>query len=160
MNVLAVIFVVLIQCGFLFGQDGSDMNYIKPEELNKSFVRRKLHLDFYNVTRGLLGQQTRIGDKITLEINGKKVVFAEKRIDDGLNNWFFEQYLESIDKVDGLKLRIKEFELLKINKHNLLVKGFFVFVDNKGKTLEKKSFTKELSFPKKDIVEYLFKAKD
>lgn len=161
MKILAFIFVVLIQCSILFGQDGSDIAYIKPEELNKSYIGRKLHLDFYNVTRNWLGEQKhKTGDKVVVEVQGKKVTFIEHRNDDGFNNWFSQQYLESVEKIDSYKLRIKEFKLLKINKNDILVQGFFVFIDNKDKTLEEKSFTKELSFPKKDIVEYLFKAKD
>lgn len=163
MKLFAVIFVVLVQCSVLFGQDGSDINYVKSEELNNSYVGQKLHLDFYKVTRNWLGVQKpspRIGEKIIVEINNKRVAFIENRKDDGYNYWFSQQYLESVEKVDGFKLRIKEFGLLEIQNDNISVKGFFVFVNKKGKILDEKSFTKELTFPKKDIVEYLVKAKD
>lgn len=158
MKGLVVIFVFLIQSIHLFGQDGSDINYIKPNELDKQYIGRRLHLDFHQRSFGL--RDKRLLDKIIVEINGKKVIFIEHRKDDGYNNWFSQQYLESVEKVNGLSLRIKEFELLEIDKDNILVKGFFQFVDNVDKNLAKKSFTKKLSFPKKDIVEYLFKAND
>lgn len=160
MRLLVVTFVILIQCGFLFGQDGSDMNYVKPAQLNDSYVGRRLHLDFGQRSFGAdRYQANKPLDTIFIEVNGKKVKFIERRVDDGYNNWFSEQYLESVEKTDGLTLIIKEFELLKINKNDILVKAFFI-VNKADQALPDKSFTKDLSFEKKEIIEFLFKAKD
>jgi len=161
MRLFVVAFVILIQCGFLFGQDGSDMNYVKTEQINESYIGRRLHLDFYE--RSFVpswDRDKRRLETIEIQISDKKIKFIEHRTDDGFNNWFSDQYLESVEDVEGLKLRIKEFELLKVNEKDISVKGFFVFVDKNGKILPEKSFTKDLSFEKKEIIELLFKAKD
>lgn len=161
MRLFVVTFVILIQCGFLFAQDGGDMNYVQPEELNESYTGRRLHIDFGQKSfAASWNEDKRRLDTILIEVNGKKVKFIEHRVDDGFNNWFSKQYLESVEETDGLKLRITQFELLKVNEKDILVKAFFVFVTKTGQVLPEKSFTKELSFEKKEIIELLFKAKD
>lgn len=161
MRLLVVTFVILIQCGFLFGQDGGDMNYTKPEALNESYVGRRLHLDFYESSFvPSWDRDKRRLNTVEIKVNDKKIKFIEHRTDDGFNNWFSRQYLESIEKIEGLRLRIKEFELLEFNEKEIKVKAFFVFVGKDELVLPKKSFTKELSFEKKEIIELLFKAKD
>jgi hypothetical protein len=158
MRVLFFIFCVLFQCSLLFGQDGGDINYIEPQKLNKSFIGRRLHLDFYKKSSYYI--ENRSFDIVKIEVNKNNVDFIEHRQDDGYNNWFSRQYLESVERIGDFRLRVIEFELLKINKKDILVRGFFVFVDKKGKIKEEKSFTQDLLFNKKDIIEYLFKAKD
>lgn len=160
MRLFVVTFVVLVQCGFLFGQDGSDMNYVKPEELDKSYIGRRLHLDFGQRSFGARRiKDNKPLDTVLIEIDGKTIKFIEHREDDGFNNWFSRQYLESVEEIEGSKLRIKEFELLKAGEKDISVKGFFVFVDKTGRVLPEKSFTRDLSFEKKEIIEFLFKAK-
>lgn len=162
MKLLAVLFVILFQCSFLFGQDGSDMNYVKLNDLNNKFIGRKLHIDFNqrSFCRCFDSRNKRVLDTISIEINGKTVQFKEHRVDDGFNNWFKDQYLESTDKIDGFKLRIKEFELLDSKEDFISVKAFFVPIDKNEKLLVEKSFSKDLSFEKKEIVELLFKANE
>src|SRR5215204_6326672 len=112
---------LLLSGTFAFGQDGSDMNYLKPEKLNGSHVGRRLHLDFYRESSGWgyrFGKDRNV-DKVFLEINGKQLDFNEHREDDGFNNWFSEQYLESSDK----KVRIREFKLLQVKKENNRLSG-------------------------------------
>jgi hypothetical protein len=163
MRLLAVTFVLLVQCGFLFGQDGSNIDYVKTAELNQSYIGRKMHLDFNQMSFVFFPSKpppNRSADTVIIGVNGKKVKFIEHRVDDNFNAWFFQQYLESAEEIEGSKLRITEFELLKINKKGISVKAFFVFVDKKEQILPDKSFTKEISFEKKEIVEFLFKAKE
>jgi hypothetical protein len=139
---------IFIHVTFLFGQDGSNINYVKPESLNEKQIGRVIQIDFYRKSFGALaskGNGVNI-DKILLEINGKKIEFIEHREDDGFNNWFSGQYLESIDK----KIRIKEFKLLKIEKESILVMGYFTAAP----------FKQEFSFKKKDIAEILIKSID
>ncbi len=158
MRVLFFIFCVLSQCSLLFGQDGSDINYIEPQKLNKSFIGRRLHLDFYK--KSSYYTENISFDIVKVKVDKNSVDFIEHRQDDGYNNWFSRQYLESVESIGDFRLRIKEFELLKIKKNYVLVKGFFIFVDKNEQIIRKKSFTQDLLFNKKDIVEYLFKAKD
>jgi hypothetical protein len=86
-------------------------------------------------------------DKVLIDIDGKQMEFVEHRKDDGFNNWFSQQYLESVDSVNGKKIRIKEFKLVAIRKENILVLGYFT----------EKPFARELSFKKNEIAELLFK---
>ena len=142
MRIVIITIFVLIQVGFLFGQDGSDINYIKPENLNSSHIGRIIQIDFFRRSFGGLHI-----DKILIDVNSKQIEFIEHREDDGFNAWFAQQYLESVDAVDGKKIIIKEFKLIKIEKESILVIGYFT----------DKSFTKELSFKKSEIAELLFK---
>lgn len=159
MRYLAILCAILIQCGFILGQDGSDMKYIESEKLDDSYIGRKLHLDFNQRSFAMFGSNRPL-DKVIINVNGKKVQFIEHRVDDGYNSWFSQQYLESVEEIESLKLRITEFELLKVNKESIVVKGFFNFINKQKQVLQQKSFTQELSFKKKDITEFLFKAKN
>jgi hypothetical protein len=146
MRILTVTVFVLIHISFLFGQDGSNINYVKVEELNKSHIGRVIQIDFYRKSFGALGG-TGDGvdiDKVLLNVNDKQIEFVEHREDDGYNNWFSRQYLESVDK----KIKIKEFKLLKIEKETITVTGYFTV----------KPFIQEFSFKKKEIAVILIKA--
>ena len=135
------------------------MKYIESEKLDDSYIGRKLHLDFNQRSFAMFGSNRPL-DKVIINVNGKKVQFIEHRVDDGYNSWFSQQYLESVEEIESLKLRITEFELLKVNKESIVVKGFFNFINKQKQVLQQKSFTQELSFKKKDITEFLFKAKN
>ncbi len=69
--------------------------------------------------------------------------FIEHREDDGFNNWFSGQFLESSDK----KIKLKEFKLLEIEPDTIKVTGYFTV----------KPFAEDFTFSKKDIVEILIK---
>jgi hypothetical protein len=155
-----VVLLTLIQYLTCFAQDGGNMNYLKPNEINKSYIGRKLHIDFYRKSFAHFLDKTRDLDTVKIKVNGKKTNFKEHRVDDGYNNWFSQQYLESIEKTDNLKLRIEKFELLKFDDADIFVKAFFIFVNDDGKVLSEKLFTRKLTFPKKDIVELLFEVKN
>lgn len=159
MRFFVLIFVILVQYGFIFGQDGSDISYVETEKLDQSYIGRRLHIDFGQRSFGGFGTRKSL-DTVAVDVNGRKIKFIEHRVDNGFNNWFSQQYLESVEEVEGLKLRITYFELLEINENDILVKAFFAYIDKKGRILPGKSFTKVLSFEKKEITEFLFKAKD
>ncbi len=141
----------------IFAQDGSDMNYVKPSELNDSHIGRSMHIDFFRRSFASFDDPRRV-DSIDIEIDGRKAKFVEHRVDDGFNNWFREQYLESVDRYDGTRLRVVSFELLKIRQNAIDVRAKLIYFDKNGSELSGKGFTTELSFEKKDIVELLFKA--
>jgi len=150
---LLVIFF-LIPCTVLFGQDGSDMRYLKPSDLNDSYIGRFVHLDFG--TRSFsYAHGPKLGDKVTVEIDDKKIIFVEHREDDGYNNWFQDQYLESATPIANLKLRLTKNKLLDIKGDSIKVLSYFDFVSSTGKIVDGKSFTKELTFPKNQIAEVL-----
>jgi hypothetical protein len=127
------------------GQDGSDMNYISPEELTDAYIGRVMHIDFYRRSHGNLGQSGKgINiDSIELNISGKNVKFIEHREDDGFNNRFFQQYLESSDK----KIRIRQFKLVGLDEKTVTVIAYFNI----------KPFEKEFVFKLSDIAQFLVK---
>lgn len=142
MRIIIITIFVFFQVGFLFGQDGSNMWYIKPEKLDKSYIGKQLHIDFYRRSFGGFNL-----DKVFIEIKGKKIEFIEHREDDGFNNWFMDQRLESVDIVDNVKIIIKNFKLLEIDKESILVLAF----------INIKPYEQEIRFKKGDIAELLFK---
>ncbi|MFM9905625.1 MAG: hypothetical protein ACKVQJ_13765 [Pyrinomonadaceae bacterium] len=144
----AVVMVIFMTfCGgLLLAQDGSDMNYTKPQDLDKSHIGRRMHIDFYRRSFGNRQGGGLDVDRVSLEIGGKQIEFVEHREDDGLNNWFFEQYLESADK----KARIREFKLLGIEKETITVIGYFNI----------EPFEKEFTFSKSEIAVVLMKVID
>lgn len=105
-----------------------------------------MHVDFYRRSFGRLGGKGFNVDKVSLVIGGKTIEFLEHREDDGFNNWFSGQYLESIDK----KIRIKEFKLLDADAQTITVTGYFN-ID---------PFEKEFIFKKSDIAQLLLKNAD
>lgn len=158
MRLLFVTYVILILCGSLLGQDGSNMRYVKPTEINESFVGRRMHLDFGQKYVRSIGQiNSDRWETVLIGVGERKLKFIEHRVDDGYNNWFHQQYLESVDEIEGLKLRITEFELLKIDEKDISLKAFLAYFDKAGKIKPDKSFVRELSFKKKEIAEFLVK---
>ena len=145
MRSVFIICFLLLSASFAFGQDGSNMSYLKPGELNVSHVGRRLHIDFYRPSKNWFQKDRGPDlDKISLEINGRQIEFIEHREDDGFNNWFSGQYLETADK----KVRIREFKLLKVEKKIIVVTGYFNI----------EPFEQEFMFKKSDIAEALLKA--
>ena len=115
----------------LLGQDGSDILYGAVDKLDKSYIGDFVHLDFYNKSyRG-----TTL-DTITIKLENKSMKFVERRRDNGYNNWFNEQYLESVDKVDGQKIKIVKSRLDKITTDSVFVTNYLEFFT--GDKLEKK----------------------
>jgi hypothetical protein len=144
MRLLALLILIAVHASLSFAQDGSDMNYVKTINLDRSYVGRKTHIDFYRISRGSHRDKAFNIDNVLLEIDGKQIEFVEHREDDGYNNWFKEQYLESIDK----RIRITEFKLLGIGKDTVSVTAYFTVAP----------YSKDFTFKKSDIAQFLFKA--
>ena len=147
-------------CGISYAQDGADMKYLKPSELGSSHVGRSAHLDFGTRSFAFADHE---GEKrplstVTIELDGRKYAFREHRVDDGFNNWFRDQYLESVEKIGGLRLRWVNNEILGIDPDWIRVKSHFVYVDAGGAPLSGRSFHKDLRFKKSELAEVLIKA--
>jgi hypothetical protein len=140
-------------------QDGSNMHYLKPNDLNSSHIGKFVHLDFGRRSFGPFHSKERPLDTIDIEIDGKRRTFREHRIDDGFNNWFNDQYLESTEKIDGRNLRLIKSELLEIKDKWIRVRSYFAFVDADKKTSPAATFTKDLEFEKSKLVEVLIEVK-
>jgi len=131
-----------------FAQDGSDIKYVPIDQLNNSYLGSFVHLDFYN--RSFLTFQP---DTVTLAVDGKPVRFVEHRTDDGFNNWFHRQYLESLNKHRGLSIRVVKSRLDKITSDSVFVTNFLKYYKGDKPIPEAREI--ENAFPKSAIREVL-----
>lgn len=136
----------------LFGQDGSNILYGKVDRLDESYLGDFVHLDFYN--RSFRGVPI---DTIAIVVEGKVIKFVEHREDNGFNNWFERQYLESLEKTDGLIIRVVKCRLDRITADSVFVTSFLEYYrDDKLLTERPKEITNE--FPRDIIAEVLVSA--
>jgi hypothetical protein len=148
------IFIFFFFASFrVFGQDGSDILYIKTKKADRSLIGKNVHFDFYNRSFGKLQIDT-----ITINIENNPIKFIEIRNDDGFNNWFSQQSLESIDKIDNHTITIPKFRLDGITNKSFIVTMYVDFYDANHKVIDTTSRLMKYSFNKKDIVELLVKA--
>ncbi|MBA6154825.1 hypothetical protein [Gelidibacter maritimus] len=153
--------ILLIILTFTFNaiaQDGSDIKYVSVSELDNSYVGKMAHLDFYNYSFGGIKLDNKdLTDKVTIELENKKIEFLEHRADNGHNNWFSEQYLESTKFIDGYKIRITMCEIEEITSDFIKVILFLQYKDKNGKLNSEKPNRIEYSFPKKILTEILIR---
>lgn len=137
-----------------YGQDGSDIRYFKVESIDSTLIGAYIHFDFFNRSFG-----GRTIDSININIDGRPVRFVEIRKDNGYNNWFSQQGLQSIDKIDDLTMRISKFKLDSITSTIFHVTMYLDFYNIDNKILVDKSRQIKYWFDKKDIIEILVKSK-
>src|SRR5688572_1040950 len=106
--------ILLTFCLFCKGQDGSNIKYVTTSALDSSFIGKEVHLDFYQRSFG--GRHL---DTITITLINRPIRYLERRVDNGFNNWFSEQFLESIDNSEGMKTRINSWLILAITKDSI-----------------------------------------
>ena len=137
-----------------YGQDGSDIRYFKVIGVDSTLIGEDVHFDFFNRSFG-----GRTIDTININIGNRPLKFVEVRKDNGYNNWFSQQSLQTIDKINGLTMRISKFKLDSITSTSFQVKMYIDFYDTDNKLLVDKSQQIEYWFDKKDITEVLVKSK-
>lgn len=137
-----------------YGQDGSDIRYIKVEAVDNILIGEYVYFDFFN--RSFVGRAI---DTITINIDDNRINFIEVRNDDGYNNWFSQQSLQAIDKIDGLTVRISKFKLDQISSTAFQVTMYVDFYDTDNKILGDKSRQINYWFDKNDIADVLVKSK-
>jgi hypothetical protein len=137
-----------------YGQDGSDIRYFKPFGVDSSLVGQYVHFDFFN--RSFASQKI---DTVTVIIDGKPIRFIEVRKDNGYNNWFSQQHLQSIDKIDRLTVGISKCRLDSITGSSFGVTMYVNFYFAGKKLLSDRSRQIKYWFDKKDITEVLVKSK-
>lgn len=149
---LIIILLALTTWTPLLGQDGSDILYRTVDRLDESYIGDFVHLDFYN--RSFRGKAI---DTIGIVVDGKLIKFTEHRKDNGFNNWFDRQYLESLEKTDGLIIRIVKSRLDKITADSVFVTSFLEYYKD-DKLLEERTKEIENGFPRTIIAEVLVSA--
>lgn len=148
MRLTLAILLGLIIATSLSAQDGSNIRYYELAKLPGSIIGKTVQIDFY--CRSFAGSWRHRGadnplrDKVVLDIDGQPVEFYEHREDDGYNNWFQDQYLETADQ----KVRIKEFTVVRIDGDSITVVAH----------INVAPFNQEFRLAKKDIAEVLVHA--
>ncbi|MFC3157835.1 hypothetical protein SAMN05443633_104183 [Chryseobacterium arachidis] len=118
------LFFFLLFPAYYFSQDGSDISYVKINEIDKNLIGKFIHLDFYHRSFGRNSNQ----DHVNLSVNKQQVQFLEIRKDTGHNNWFSEQSLLSVSKIKGEKLQIEKFQITGFDDKNLYVTAFINYL--------------------------------
>lgn len=149
---ITIIFLSLWMASY--GQDGSDIRYFKTYGVDSSIVGQYVHFDFFN--RSFHGQTI---DTVTIIIENRPTRFIEIRKDDGYNNWFSQQGLQSIDKLEGQSIKISKFKLDSITTTSFQVTMYVDFYDSDNKLLDDESRQIKYWFDIKDIAEVLVKSK-
>jgi hypothetical protein len=143
---------LLIVCE-LHAQDGSNIIYKRVKQLGKSDINRFVHLDFYRNSF-----RTKSRDTIIINFGNKPIKFIEHRQDDGYNNWFREQYLESVKNEDGTSIRITQSCIDRIRKDTLYVTNYYEFFDKEMNPIAGKSEIMKGKYPTKIIYGVLIDA--
>ncbi len=149
-----IVIFLLVLWTSSYGQDGSDIRYFKIIGVDSSLIGEDIHLDFFN--RSFRGQTI---DTITIIIDNRPTRFIEVRKDDGYNNWFSQQNLQSIDKFEGQTIKIPKFKLDSISMTSFQVRIYVEYYDDNNNLLVEKAQQVEYWFDKKDIIEVLVKSK-
>jgi len=134
----------------LFSQDGSNIRYIKVTDLNETHLNKPIQLDFYN--RSFAGLHI---DTVSIALKGKTIKFVEHRQDNGFNNWFYKQYIQSVDSISGYRLRLIKCEIYQLTRDEILTKDYFNFYDSEDQALLKVPIIDTNSFRRKSIAEVL-----
>jgi hypothetical protein len=147
------IILLLLFWTYSYGQDGSDIRYFKTIGVDSSLIGQHMHFDFFR--RSFRGQSI---DTISISIDNIPTRFIEIRKDNGFNNWFSQQSLQSLDEHNRQTIKISQFRLDSITETSFLVTMYVNYYDTNNKLLDNKSRQIEYWFDKKDIVEVLVKS--
>ena|SRR5688572_11096116 len=154
MKILKITLLLLSTWTYVYGQDGSDIRYFKVQEVDRNLIGQDVHFDFFNRSFG-----GRTIDTIFINLDTGPIRFIEVRKDNGYNNWFTQQGLISIDKLDGQTLKISKFRLDSITTTSFQVTIYVDYYDSHNRLLNNKSEQIKYWFNKKDITDVLVKSK-
>lgn len=135
MKNLLIIILIFIS-SWVNAQDGSDIIYVDAKNIDSSLIGKLIQIDFRHESFGSNKFSQVIADTVTIDFIEKQD-FKEIRNDDLFNNWFSEQYLETINEKKDLKLRIQKMKLLNISKDSITVKLFGHYFKNEEEVFSK-----------------------
>ena len=141
--------ILILHSVSIFCQDGSNILYVKVDSLHKYF-NKTIQVDFKRLSRG-----THVLDTVSLAFKGVSIKFIEHRQDNGYNNWFFQQYLESLDSIGRFHLRLIKSTLTAIKRDEISVINYFNFYDEHGNSLLDVPIEDPNSYRKQSIIEVL-----
>ena len=146
---LALLFILAI-VGKSYSQDGSNIRYVKTKNIDSTYIGQFVQFDFYKRSFGDKNKDT-----ITLIIDSNPILFIENRSDDGYENWFSNQYLQSFEKQDGEILHVSKFKLDKVLESSFHVTMYVEYYNLEDKLIPNKSLQLEYVFDKENILEVL-----
>lgn len=102
-------------CSYLMAQDGSNMRYLEPDELDSSFVGKYCHIDFGENSFG-----GRVIDTIEINVYGQSMKFYEHRADNGYDNWFRGQYLIRVEERSQFLTHLKDSRIDSLTSERIV----------------------------------------
>jgi hypothetical protein len=153
MKLLHITTIILFLCIHSYGQDGSDIRYLQINGVDSSLIGQYVHFDFFNRSFRM-----RSIDTVTITIDNKRLKFKEVRKDNGYNNWFSQQSLQSVDNPEGT-INIQKLRLDNITANAFQVTMYVEYYENNNHLLIDKATQIVYWFDKKDITEVLVKSK-
>ena len=105
-------------------QDGSNIKYYEPTNLDSSFIGKYCHVDFGNESFG-----GRAIDTIEITVKGQKMKFYEHREDNGFDNWFKDQFLIRVDENSQTSTRLQNSRIDSLTTDKIYltsVLGYYV----------------------------------
>ena len=155
-NILILFFAFTLS---LNAQDGSDIHYIDENKIDSNLVGKFIQIDFYENSFGSNKFKNIEADTIRIELNNEALEFVEIRNDNSYNNWFSEQYLETIKSIDKKKFRIEKMKVLAISADSINVKTFGHFFYENGEKENTEFSIDFVSFDRKNIFQILLNSK-
>ncbi|WP_299715110.1 hypothetical protein [uncultured Tenacibaculum sp.] len=150
--------IILIFTINSYSQDGSDIKYVRISELDNSYIGKFAHLDFFRHSFGGTNFHNKdLSDTVKIKLNEKIIEFKEHRVDNGFNNWFSKQYLESIETLNNFKIRVSKMEIKEIKPKSIIVNLHVEYRNGNGVLYPEKSEKIEYEFPKSILTEILIK---
>lgn len=150
MRFIKLSFVILIFLNVgLNAQDGSDIKYIRIDDVDTSYIGKDIHIDFYNRSFA-----TKKRDSVFILVNDSLILFVEHREDDGFNNWFSRQYLEELKSTGDEKLRLIKSVIKEITRDSILITNHFAVFKGRN-ILPGRSFVQDNWFNKSIITTIL-----
>lgn len=150
MKVLVTIFFGLIFFSSM-AQDGSNIKYYKPNNLDNSLVGKYCCVDF-----GKDSFAGKVIDTVEINVNGQQMKFYEHRKDDGFNNWFSEQYLIRIDDKENMLTRLQNSRIDSLTSDRIYLTSTLSYYTNNKTLIDTITFFKHYC-NKKDISYILIK---
>ncbi len=124
---LFIIILLLLLSVSIFAQDGSNIKYVTPENINNTLIGKTCHIDF-----GSESFRTLIVDTLEIEVKGQKIEFVEHRVDNGFDNWFDQQYLVALPLQKAYSVRLKSTKIDSLNSEKVYVTSILGYYRNES----------------------------
>lgn len=108
-------------------QDGSNIRYYEPTNIDSTLIGKYCHIDFGKISFG--GQ---VIDTIEINVKGQQMKFYEHREDDGFNNWFNKQYLIRVEDKKQASTRLQNSRIDSLSADRIYVTSILSYYANES----------------------------